>query len=126
MLADLIDIITQLDVDSFLHMFWFLVLFDLPRYLFSLVAIVVAFVVDRKKTFKPFHAPVSFLLVGHNESWGLKRSVLSLREQVGISQLQIVVVDDGSSDNTADVARQLRREGLIDEFVSSGIRGGKA
>ncbi|MBR9911549.1 MAG: glycosyltransferase family 2 protein [Gammaproteobacteria bacterium] len=126
MLADIVDIIQQLDFDSFFYMFWYFIIFDVPRYLLSLLAIMISLVVERKNKYPPLNLPVSFLLVGHNEADGLQRSVMSLAEQTHKGEVQIVVVDDGSADDTAAVAKRLRQQGLIDVFVSSGIRGGKA
>jgi len=36
------------------------------------------------------------------------------------------VIDDGSTDDMAEIGRQLKAEGLIDVFVSTGLRGGKS
>jgi cellulose synthase/poly-beta-1,6-N-acetylglucosamine synthase-like glycosyltransferase len=51
--------------------------------------------------------------------------VNSLREQ-SLQPLQIVVVDDGSTDNTDDIGRRLREQGWIDILLSTGLRGGKS
>ncbi|MCF7980334.1 MAG: glycosyltransferase [Pseudomonadales bacterium] len=125
MLADVIDIINQMDIDTFFFMFWYLIIFDAPRYLFSLIAIIFSLVLERKSQYPALNKPVSLMLVGHNEAQGLERSILSLVEQTH-RQIQIVVVDDGSSDNTAYVANRLKQQGYIDVFLSTGIRGGKA
>ena len=36
------------------------------------------------------------------------------------------MVDDGSTDQMAEIGRQLKAQGLIDVFVSTGLRGGKS
>jgi cellulose synthase/poly-beta-1,6-N-acetylglucosamine synthase-like glycosyltransferase len=68
---------------------------------------------------------ISVLLPGHNEGAGLERAILGLHEQTALP-LQIVVIDDGSTDNMAEVGRRLKARGLIDVFISTGLRGGKA
>jgi cellulose synthase/poly-beta-1,6-N-acetylglucosamine synthase-like glycosyltransferase len=42
------------------------------------------------------------------------------------SRLQVVVVDDGSTDGMTDVAHDLRGEGLVDEVIRLRHRGGKS
>ncbi|WP_217160900.1 glycosyltransferase family 2 protein [Thiocystis violascens] len=73
----------------------------------------------------PATTPASVLMVGHNETKGLVRSVRSLHEQTH-RNLQIVVVDDGSTEPMTELALRLQQQGLVDTVVSAGIRGGKA
>ena len=72
---------------------------------------------------------VSVVLVGHNEQRSLRGCVEALAEQtllVDRGVMQVVVVDDGSTDLMMDVARGLKREGKIDTLLQLEHRSGKS
>jgi cellulose synthase/poly-beta-1,6-N-acetylglucosamine synthase-like glycosyltransferase len=125
MIVDALDILRQLDLGAFLYMFWHYVIFDFTRYTVSLLAVFTAAFIDRTPKPGDFVAPVSVILAGFNEAGSLRKCALSLREQT-LDVLELVVADDGSTDNMLEVAARLREEGLVDKVVSSGIRGGKS
>lgn len=126
-MTEAIHFLGQLDLETIVLMFWHALLIELPR--FSLAAISVGGV----ELFRPASRravgvrlpTVTVLMPGHNEGASLRQTVLGLREQT-LRAAQIVVVDDGSTDDMAEVGRQLKAEGLIDVFVSTGLRGGKS
>jgi len=68
---------------------------------------------------------VSVILSTHNTDRELIQTVLSLREQT-IKKMQIILVNDGSSDMSEVFARKLLREKLIDHYIHLSVRGGKA
>lgn len=120
-----VNLLGSLSWPSFLELFWFLVIFEIPRYaIATLVAGYRAVAEVRPAPIDP-DVPVSVLLAGHNEADGLETSVRGLHEQTH-RHIEIVVADDGSVDGTATIARDLLRRGLIDKFVAAEIRGGKA
>lgn len=127
MMEDGILSVAQRDLLAFMLMFWHALLFEVPRFL--LAAVSVGAVASRRASRPRLSAPqavrVSVLMPGHNEAAALRQTVLGLREQT-LLPVQIVVVDDGSTDDMAAVARRLRAEGLIDIFISTGLRGGKS
>lgn len=125
MFIDAIDMIRQLSLSSFIQMFWYFIIFDITRYFLSIITIVGVELLTPKNKSLPFHAPVSVILAGHNEGAVLRQCVMSLKEQTH-QQLQIVMSDDGSTDNMLEVGRQLKREGLLDVVVSNSIRSGKS
>jgi cellulose synthase/poly-beta-1,6-N-acetylglucosamine synthase-like glycosyltransferase len=122
---DLVDIIRTLDLRGFLYFFWYFVIFDLSRYTISLLTIALGAWFERRRDPGRYDGPVSIMLTGHNEGKSLRKSVMSLREQ-SHQHTQIIVVDDGSTDDMREQAQQLKKEGIIDRYVSSGVRGGKA
>lgn len=121
----------QMDFLTFVKMYWYLIVFDFSRYTLAFLPVVINACYGRiepkkkKLDIKEHFGQVNVLLAGFNEGASLKASILSLKEQT-IKGLKIIVVDDGSTDNMSDVAKKLKREGLIDTFLSTGIRGGKA
>ncbi len=129
--GDIFTFLAQMDLITFVKMFWFFILFDIGRYSLAIIPVLFGAVIERlepkKKNndYKKYSNQVTILLAGHNEGDCLKSSVLSLREQT-VKGLKIIVVDDGSTDNMADVAHELQRDGLIHTSLRAGIRGGKA
>lgn len=127
MLANSLTMVTQLDAYHLAGMFWYPLLIEIPRFTLGLVVVSGCFLfklrrlaaVAQKKT------TISVLFPGHNEGLVLRQAVVALGEQT-CRNLQIVVVDDGSTDDMAEIGRQLKAEGLIDVFVSTGLRGGKS
>lgn len=129
---DMIAFVTSADSATFLAMFWYLAFIEGPRFVIANAAAGIAF----------FHGPrefgsakigdhsrscpsVSVLLPCHNGAAGLLKTVASLREQT-LPDLEIIVVDDGSSDGTARAAQWLRAHGQVDLFLSTSLRGGKS
>lgn len=120
-------LISQIDLPTFFAMFWHMLVFEVPRFLLAIFAVGA---VEATRLFKPSRGErsgltISVLMPGHNEAASLRQTVLGLREQTR-NDAQIVVVDDGSTDDMALIGQRLQTEGLIDVFVSTGLRGGKS
>lgn len=123
------SVLRSLDTLSLVSLFWYMLVLELPRYTFA--AVVVGFdALWRAPPAASFAQPtVSVLLVGHNEARALRRCVLGLAEQTAMrrrGQVQVVVVDDGSTDGMSAVAQRLRGEGLVDDTLRVRTRGGKS
>lgn len=129
MIDNALHLFQTMDIYMFVRVFWYWIVFDFARYVLSLGLVVVMAMLGRLRPVAEPEVdpltPVSVLLVGHNEGDSLERTVMSLREQT-MTRLQIVVVNDGSTDNMAQVGHALQTRGLIDIFLSNAIRGGKA
>ena len=67
---------------------------------------------------------VSILLPGYNESLTLETTVLSLREQ-SYPNIEIIVVNDGSTDGMGQIGRDLAHRGWI-RYFEHRQRGGKS
>ncbi len=113
---------------SFVALFWYTLVCDLPRYAAMFVALALAKPLERK-TAGHWHSPiaasrVSVIVVGYNEANSIERCVRSLREQ-SLQGFEIVIVSDGSEDRMAERADQLVSQGLADRSIVLNARGGK-
>lgn len=115
----------NLDLASLVAVFWFFILFEIPRYTLSALAVGLRAAFRTPPPDPDPQMPISVLLVGHNEAKRLPRAVMGLHEQTH-RNLQVVVVDDGSNDGMSQVGEEMKRRGLVDIFLTSGLRGGKA
>ena len=94
----------QLDTASALALFWYVLLFDLPRY--TLFGVASELLRECQPPGGGYARPlVSVVLAGHDEKKVVRRCVQSLRQQT-YDRLEIICVDDGSSDG---MDRELRR-----------------
>ncbi|MGE0636825.1 MAG: glycosyltransferase [Bacteroidia bacterium] len=71
---------------------------------------------------KPF---VSIIVPGKNEGKHIYKLANSLKEQT-YRNFELIVIDDGSDDDTRTICNSLKKNGLIDIFLSNDVRGGKA
>lgn len=120
-------LIDRLDEVTLFAMLWFVLLLDLPRYTLGFLALVLGAGL-RRRPGPPLLSTtplVSVVIAGHNEASAIRRCVLSLREQTQ-RRLQIICVDDGSTDGMRLELHRLRREALIDAALSTSRRCGKS
>lgn len=125
MLAEGINFLRSLDFRGFIYVFWYYVIFDFSRYFLSACSVAMSATLEKRRETSGFRPLVSVLLAGFNEADSLRRSARSLREQT-LDGLELIVIDDGSTDDMVNQALALKREGLIDRVLSTGIRGGKS
>lgn len=121
------DFLTNQNAQSLIAVFWMPLFIELPRYFLGSV-ILAWFVLFRRDTVRSraiYEGGISVVVAGHNNAASIRQTVLSLREQ-SLGPLQIIVVDDGSSDGTDETCRDLARRGLIDEHIGLRSRGGKS
>lgn len=120
--------------ESLLAIFWFVILFEIPRYGLAFVAIGLAPLASRylprlrldASGYEAAAAPrVTVIVAGHNEEDRLEACIGSLREQ-SLTGLEIVIVSDGSTDAMSSVGARLVRDGLADRVLTTTMRGGKS
>lgn len=115
--------------------FWYFFILELPRFLLFDFIIVISVILNRQnlktryqKARKLLWAEmplISVIVPGKNEGKHLYKLVNSLKEQTYFNY-ELIVVDDGSDDETPLIARDLEKNGYIDKFVRNDVRGGKA
>lgn len=129
MLNDWVFWLSSLHIDECWVILTGLLLVDAPRYsLVAFVAVmidVIRLVFRSKRNSADRYTPsISVLLVGHNEASTIRATLESIWNSY--PKLQIIVVDDGSTDGMADYARefQSRHAGIL--LLSRSERGGKS
>ncbi len=110
---------------SFIALFWFVILFELPRY--SMVYLTAGLLLPFHRFYKPLskRPKISTIIAGHNEADVIERCVLALQEQSWVPD-EIIVVSDGSTDAMTVRLRELQQRGLITHVHATSLRSGKS
>lgn len=119
----------SLDTTSIVALLWYMIVLEVPRYFLGGFFISLDSLWRESPPPGPARPTITVLLVGHNEANALPACVRGLAEQTIMrerARVQIVVVDDGSTDGMTRIARALRDEGLVDELLQTRMRCGKS
>ncbi len=132
---DFFDYLSSLGVQRFIRIFWFFVFFELLRFMFLdfvlLFSDLMKRTLSRKRIKEALYRMnlelplISVIVPGKNEGKHLYKLSQSLKEQT-YKNIEIIVVCDGSDDDTPIIARDLEKNGFIDQFIRNEVRGGKA
>jgi biofilm PGA synthesis N-glycosyltransferase PgaC len=128
MLQDVIDLLLSQNMDSIVHAFWFVLFVEIPRFTVGGFCFLLALWVRRKISLAhpPAHPyAVSVVVPAHNSADSLARTIFSLKEQRHAS-LQVIVVNDGSTDHSHALCLALQKQGHIDDYIELKSRGGKS
>lgn len=133
-ILDIFSSPSTLSFQDIVYISWYFIMFEIFPFLIEL-AIMLTWKIKaqltktrwkeaRKELFikRPF---VSILIPGRNEGENFYKLLTSLSEQT-YQNFEIIIVNDGSTDQSELIGRDLERAGLIDLFISNGCRGGKA
>jgi cellulose synthase/poly-beta-1,6-N-acetylglucosamine synthase-like glycosyltransferase len=100
-------------------------IFDIPRYTLSLASLALFGLRRRGDIVAAGNASISVIIPTFNGGSGLDRSIASLHRQT-LRPIEIIVVDDGSTDETRAVAERGRALGLVDMVICHGTRCGRS
>jgi len=100
-------------------------IFDLPRYTFTLISLALFGIWGRRDRAPAGNVSVSVIIPTFNGGSGLGPTIASLHRQT-LRPVEIIVVDDGSTDNTRAVAEEARARGLVDAVICHGTRCGRS
>lgn len=134
-LEDLISYWREAGLHKIVRIFWYFIFFELIRYVIVDYVVVFFYFLGkslnrgrwekaRSDLFSEYPL-VSIIVPGKNEGKHIFKLTRSLAEQT-YRNYEIIVVDDGSDDQTRIIGRDLEKRGLIDLFISNEVRGGKA
>ncbi len=132
---EFVDWISTLTLSSIVNTYWFLFFIEMPRY-YILEYIVIGVMLFRYKSIRNEKELARFLLLrenplvtilvpGKNEGKHIYKLVTSLKEQT-YRNYELIVVDDGSDDDTQLICNDLARAGLLQHYLRLETRGGKA
>jgi cellulose synthase/poly-beta-1,6-N-acetylglucosamine synthase-like glycosyltransferase len=100
-LTDGFAYLTSQSWQSFIALFWFVILFELPRYTMTFMTAGLLLPFEKRPHPLPAHIyKLSVVIAGHNEADAIERCLLAVRE--------------------------LRKRGLVSEVHSTGLRAGKS
>ncbi len=124
-----LSFLQSLDAWSIVLLFWYTIIFEIPRYTIGAVIITATRLFGRATSPLKNSLTVSIVLAGHNEATRLRSCIEGLAEQTILANLgtiEVILVDDGSTDRMLDTARELQRQGQIDKVLRLEQRGGKS
>lgn len=134
-LDEFLNYVHQLSAEKLLRVFWYFFIFEfLLHFIFDLVIIIlwefaqklrkrkIAEARERLMNSRPL---VSIIVPGKNEGKHIYQLVNTLREQT-YTNYELIVIDDGSDDDTPMICNSLQKCGYINLFLRNDVRGGKA
>jgi cellulose synthase/poly-beta-1,6-N-acetylglucosamine synthase-like glycosyltransferase len=119
------DMVQLLATTNLFVLAFSVLVFDIPRYTLSLLSLALFGVSRRDRNATAAGVSVSVIVPTFNGASGLGPTIASLRRQT-LLPIEIIVVDDGSTDGTRAVAERARAQGLVDMVICHGTRCGRS
>ncbi|PKP20847.1 MAG: biofilm PGA synthesis N-glycosyltransferase, partial [Bacteroidetes bacterium HGW-Bacteroidetes-22] len=121
--------------ERIINLFWYFFYLEAPRFILMDLIVLAVIVWPSKKRKLKYEAArnaffaenplISIIVPGKNEGEHIFALVTGFREQT-YSNIEFIIVDDGSTDDTYTICRNLKQNGLIDIYLRNEERGGKA
>ncbi|MFL5752054.1 MAG: glycosyltransferase [Bacteroidia bacterium] len=118
-----------------IRIFWFFVYFEFVRFFVFEISTLLIWTIGRKTRKLRYEVArqklfidrplISVIVPGKNEGKHIYKLVTSLKEQ-SYTNIEFIVIDDGSDDDTEAICKSLQKNGFIDLFLRNDVRGGKA
>lgn len=125
----------DLGPEKIFRLFWYFFFLEVPRYILFEVVVLAVFVLNGKQRRKKHEMArnklhldnplISIIVPGKNEGKHIYKLVKSLSEQTW-QNFELIIIDDGSTDNTPMICSNLYEQGMIDMYLRNKQRGGKA
>lgn len=122
-------------VNGFIRIFWFYFIFEFTRYILLDYVFLLIFKLNQYFNKESYETArdllwkdnplITVIIPGKDEGVNYYRLVQSLQEQT-YKNFQLIIVDDGSDDESAIIGRQMQKDGMINLFLKNDERGGKA
>ena len=122
-------------IGKFIRIFWYFCIFEFTRYVMVDYVVLAIFKFTSKSRKEKWDIArqelflenplISIIIPGKNEGKHLYKLTKSLAEQT-YKNFELIIVDDGSDDDTPIIGKNLEKMGLIDLFLRNEQRGGKA
>lgn len=126
---------TSMNAAKFFRVFWFFFMFEFLRFFLIEITTLLLWkftsffrkrrIADARLSLWKKQPFVSIIVPGKNEGQNIYKLANSLKEQT-YQNFELIIIDDGSDDDTPDICRSLLKNGFIDSFFRNDVRGGKA
>lgn len=134
-ISSFVDFLRGLNVSNVVRTYWFLFFVEFPRYYILEYGVLFYRFLTRNRRHRRralarwlLHHDrplVTILVPGKNEGKNIYKLVTTLREQT-YNNFEIIIVDDGSDDDTPLICHDLERAKYITKYLRCNVRGGKA
>lgn len=134
-MTDFLHFWSDKGVAGFIGIYWFYFMFELPRYILLDYSILLITWLKKKTGWTSYRQAsqkfwnerpfLSIIIPGKDEGRHYQQLIQSLKEQT-YTNFEVIIVDDGSTDETPIIGRALEKNGDITLFLRNDKRGGKA
>lgn len=123
--AEFYQWLSQITFLDFIYIYWPLIIFDALRSIIKNTVVIIHKASPNKAEPPATYPYISIIIPAHNEEKGIENSIQAALEAV-YPHKEIIVVDDGSTDRTYEIAEKYSTRGLIKLIHRDYSSGSKA